>query len=266
MHSAVTMNTTAEAVRTTALDIRYAQVGLLQLKLRTTDPGAILDELTGKVATVPHFFRQTAICLDLAELAGERSVTEMRAVIEAVRRCGLLVAGFAEGPTSTELGKAMALPVIAGFKPQNSVPRAPAPAAAAAAPEPAPAPVSKPQLQPQPQPQPQPLPALIHTQPVRSGQRLYARDRDLIITGSVGAAAEVMADGCVHIYGALRGRAMAGVRGDTGARVFTQAFGAELVAVAGVFKVFEQLPADLAGHPVQTMLVGEELRLARLGD
>ncbi len=90
--------------------------------------------------------------------------------------------------------------------------------------------------------------------------------RDLIITGSVGAAAEVMADGCVHIYGALRGRAMAGLRGDTNARVFTHEFYAELVAVAGVFKVFEKLPADLAGHPVQTLLVGEELRLARLDD
>jgi septum site-determining protein MinC len=245
------MNTTAEAVRTTALDIRYAQVGLLQLKLRTTDPGAILDELTGKVATVPQFFRQTAICLDLAELEGERGVPEMRAVIDAVRRCGLLVAGFAEGPTSTELAKAMSLPVIAGFKPQNVAPRAPATTAPAAV---------------APAPMPQPLPALIHTQPVRSGQRLYARDRDLIITGSVGATAEVMADGCVHIYGALRGRAMAGVRGDTNARVFTHGFYAELVAVAGVFKVFEQLPAELAGHPVQTLLVGEDLRLARLDD
>jgi septum site-determining protein MinC len=255
MNAAVPMNTTAEAVRTTALDIRYAQVGLLQLKLRTTDPGAILDELTGKVATVPQFFRQTAICLDLAELEGEPSVLEMRGVIEAVRRCGMLVAGFAEGATSTELAKAMSLPVIAGFKPQNSAPRATA-TSAAAAPVQAPAPA----------PAPQPLPALIHTQPVRSGQRLYARDRDLIITAGVGAAAEVMADGCVHIYGALRGRAMAGVRGDTNARVFTNEFYAELVGVAGVFKVFEELPADLAGRPVQTLLVGEELRLARLDD
>jgi septum site-determining protein MinC len=249
------MNTTAEAVQTTALDIRYAQVGLLQLKLRTTDPGAILDELTGKVATVPQFFRQTAICLDLTELEGEPGVTEMRGVIEAIRRCGMLVAGFVEGPVSTELAKAMALPVIAGFRPQNAAPRAPA----AVAPAPTPA-------APAAAPAPQPLPALIHTQPVRSGQRLYARDRDLIITGSVGAAAEVMADGCVHIYGALRGRAMAGVRGDANARVFVREFLPELVGVAGVFKVFEQLPADLAGRPVQALLFGEELRFARLDD
>ncbi len=244
---------TPEAAQTTALDIRYSQVGLLQLKLRTTDPGAILDELTGKVATVPQFFRQTAICLDLVELEVEPGVPEMRGVIEAIRRCGMLVVGFAEGPTSPELAKAMGLPVIAGFRPQNTAPRP------AATPAPAPTPTTAPAPQ-------LPLPALIHTQPVRSGQRVYARDRDLIITGSVGAAAEVMADGCVHIYGALRGRAMAGVRGDTNARVFTQEFYAELVAVAGVFKVFEKLPAELAGHSVQTLLVGEELRLARLDD
>ena len=117
---------------------------------------------------------------------------------------------------------------------------------------------------PAPAPAPPSLPALIHTQPVRSGQRLYARERDLIITATVGAGAEVMADGCVHIYGALRGRAMAGVRGDTGARVFVQEFAAELIAVAGVFRIFEQLPKDLAGHPVQALLAGEELRLVRL--
>lgn len=246
------MNTAADAVRTTAIDIRYGQVGLLQLKLRSTDPGAILDELTGKVATAPQFFRQTAICLDLAELEGEPGVAEMRGVIDAVRRCGMLVVGFAEGPASPALGKAMSLPVIAGFRPQAPAPQARVAEPAAAAPAPVPAPA------------PQALPALIHTQPVRSGQRIYARDRDLIITASVGAAAEVMADGCVHVYGALRGRAMAGVRGDTGARVFTREFRAELVAVAGVFKVFEKLPADLAGQPVQALLAGEELRFARL--
>jgi septum site-determining protein MinC len=244
------MNNTADAARTTALDLRYSQVGLLQMKLRSTDPGAILDELTGKVATVPQFFRQTAICLDLAELEGEPDVAEIRGVIEAVRRCGMLVVGFTEGRASAELARATALPVIAGFRPQNSAPRAVAPAVLAPAPAPAPA--------------PQPLPALIHSQPVRSGQRVYARDRDLIVLGTVGAAAEVMADGCVHIYGALRGRAMAGVRGDANARVFTHAFHAELVAVAGVFKVFEQLPAELAGQPVQALLDGDDLRVARL--
>ncbi len=250
------MSTTAEAALKAALEIRYTQVGLLQMKLRTTDPGTILDELTGKLATAPQFFQQTAICLDLRELNAEPGKAELLAVIDAVRRGGMRVIGLAEGPASVTLGDAVGLPVIAGFRSQ-AAPQRPAAAPAAAAPA-APSPAAA------PAPPAQSLPALIHTQPVRSGQRLYARDRDLIITATVGAGAEVMADGCVHIYGALRGRAMAGVRGDTGARLFVREFRAELVAVAGVFRIFEQMPAELAGQPVQALLADDELRLVRL--
>lgn len=244
------MSTTAETAQKAALEIRYAQVGLLQLKLRSIDPGAILDELTGKLAAAPQFFQQTAICLDLRELETEPVVAELREVIEAVQRGGMRVVGLTEGAASVTLAGSIGLPVIAGFRPQGT----PRPRTPAVAPSPAPPPAAPAAA----------LPALIHTQPVRSGQRLYARERDLIITATVGAGAEVMADGCVHIYGSLRGRAMAGVRGDTGARVFVREFRAELIAVAGVFRIFEQLPAELAGHPVQALLAGEELRLARL--
>jgi septum site-determining protein MinC len=110
------------------------------------------------------------------------------------------------------------------------------------------------------------LAALIHSQTVRSGQRIYARDRDLVITSGVGAGAEVMADGCVHIYGSLRGRAMAGVHGQLSARVFCHEFNAELVSIAGVFRVFETIPPELIGKPVQAWLDGEDLRFAVVGN
>ena len=109
------------------------------------------------------------------------------------------------------------------------------------------------------------LPTLMQHQPVRSGQRVYARNRGLIVTTVVGAGAEVMADGCVHIYGTLRGRAMAGARGEVTARVFCQAFNAELVSIAGVFRVFETIPPELAGKPVQAWLDGDDLRFERIG-
>ncbi len=109
------MNTTAEAARKTALDIRYGQVGLLQLKLRSTDPGLILDELTGKVATTPQFFRQTAICLDLAELEGEPACPKCAASSRRSAAAACWWRGFAEGPAIAELAKAMALPVITGL-------------------------------------------------------------------------------------------------------------------------------------------------------
>ena len=86
-----------------------------------------------------------------------------------------------------------------------------------------------------------------------------------VITRCVGAGAEVMADGCVHVYGTLRGRAMAGVRGEVSARVFCHDFHAELVSVAGVFRVFETIPPELAGKPVQAWLDGDDLRFGRIG-
>jgi septum site-determining protein MinC len=105
----------------------------------------------------------------------------------------------------------------------------------------------------------------IQQQTVRSGQRIYARNRDLVVTAAIGAGAEVMADGCVHIYGSLRGRAMAGARGQLSSRVFCQEFHAELVSIAGVFRVFETIPDELAGNPVQAWLEGEDLHFARVG-
>jgi septum site-determining protein MinC len=106
----------------------------------------------------------------------------------------------------------------------------------------------------------------MQTQPVRSGQRVYARNRDLIVTAMVAAGAEVMADGCVLIYGPLRGRVMAGAHGDTDARVFCQQFHAELVSIAGVFRVFETIPPELAGMPVQAWLSGDDLKFAKMGE
>src|SRR5262249_49731465 len=97
-----------------------------------------------------------------------------------------------------------------------------------------------------------------------SGQRIYARSRDLVVTSMIGAGAEVIADGCVHVYGSLRGRAVAGARGDTSGRVFCQGFNAELVSGAGVVRGFEALPPGPAGKPVQAWLDGDDLRFAPL--
>ena len=229
-----------------AIDIRFGQVGLIQVRLRSTDPGAILDELTGRVASAPLFFQRTGVCLDLTVLGRDPALEEMRPVMDAVRRAGMLPVGLVGGSAAMEtLSAALELPLLAPFRPQTqSVPVVQAPAAPERA-EPG-------------------IPALMQHQPVRSGQRIYARSRDLVVTSMIGAGAEVIADGCVHVYGSLRGRAVAGARGDTSARVFCQAFHAELVSVAGVFRVFETLPPELAGKPVQAWLDGDDLRFAPL--
>jgi len=238
------MNKSVDATRVPALEIRFGQVGLAQLRLRTTDPGVILDELTGRIASAPSFFERTAVCLDFSVLAKEPDVAEIRAVIDAVRRSGMLLAGLSDGHDAVEkLSRALELPVLTQFRIQKKPPPIVAPA----------------------DPTDLYTPSLMHHNPVRSGQRVYARNRDLVVTTTVGAGAEVMADGCVHIYGTLRGRAMAGAHGEVTARVFCQEFHAELVSIAGVFRVFETIPKELAGKPVQAWLDGDDLRFARVG-
>jgi septum site-determining protein MinC len=240
------MHKPADVTREHAVEIRFGQVGLVQVRLHTTDPGSILDELTGKTATAPQFFDRTAVCLDLSALARPPAADEIRAVIDAVRRAGMLSVGLAQGGASAEsLARELDLPLFTHIRASGKT----VPVVQAAAPPPEPA----------------GLPALMQHQPVRSGQRVYARNRDLIVTATVAAGAEVMADGCVHIYGPLRGRVMAGAHGDTEARVFCQEFNAELVSIAGVFRVFETIPAELTGVPVQAWLAGEDLRFARIG-
>jgi septum site-determining protein MinC len=248
------MNRSAEAKERAALEIRFGPVDLAQVRIRTTDPGAIVDDLTGRVATAPRFFERAAVCLDLNSLAEEPGPDDCRAVIAAVRRAGMLPIGLVQGAPFVEaLARALDLPVLVPPRARGAAERAAGAASpagrAAAAPQ-------VPEIDRR---------ALMHHQHVRSGQRLFARERDLVVTSTVAAGAEVMADGCVHVYGSLRGRAVAGVHGDVTARVFCQEFSAELVSIAGVFRVFETLPPELAGRPVQAWLDGEDLRFAPIG-
>ncbi len=260
-NTGLSMKQPADAAREQAVEVRFGQVGILQVRLRTTQPGEILDELTGKTATAPHFFDRTPVCLDLSSLPKLPSAEDIRGVIDVVRRAGMMTVGLAQGGTSIEeLANQLELPVIhhvrASTRTAPVVQAAPAPTPA---PTPAPAPALVPEVAAVP-------PTLMQTQPVRSGQRVYARNRDLIVTAMVAAGAEVMADGCVHIYGPLRGRVMAGAHGDTDARVFCQQFHAELVSIAGVFRVFETIPPELAGMPVQAWLSGDDLKFAKIGE
>lgn len=220
---------------------------MAQVRLRTLDANAVHDELAARVATAPQMFERTAVCLDLSALDKEPDAAETRAVLDAIRQAGMFPVGLAHGTSTVDaLARALDLPVLTQFRVQpRTVPVERKPAA--------------------PEPTAFMNPTLMHHQPVRSGQRIYARHRDLVVTSVVGAGAEVMADGCVHIYGALRGRAAAGVGGEVTARVFCQEFHAELISIAGVFRVFETIPPELAGKPVQAWLDGDDLKLARVG-
>ena len=251
------------------IDIRFGQLGVLQLRLRTLDPGLILDELSGRYSSAPQFFRRAAVCIDLLTVKPFPDVAALRAIIDAVSRTGMIPIGIAGEATAAEpLAVAVNLPVLSALRTQvrpgpalEAERREPEPQftveaeTEAASPEPSAADAAP----------PRDTTALLHTQMVRSGQRVYARHRDLIVSAGVASGSEVMADGCVHVYGSLRGRAIAGTRGDTSARIFCQEFHAELVSIAGVFRIFETVPTDLSGKPVQVWLDGEKLHCTRIG-
>lgn len=246
-----------------ACDLRFGQVGIACVRVRRVDAAALCDELERRVRAAPQMFSRAAVVLDLSHLLDLPDDGTVDALLEAVRSAGMLPVGLAYGTSETEaLAKRMGLPLIAKFRaayePAHGSQVAAEPAHAveahAAQREPilsGPAPGSA-------------QGALHHTGSVRSGQQIYARDRDLIVTGAVANGAEVIADGNIHIYGGLRGRAMAGAQGDGKARIFVSDFRPELVAIAGQYRVFEQIPDDLEGQSVQCWLDGEKLLIAKL--
>lgn len=110
-----------------------------------------------------------------------------------------------------------------------------------------------------------PAPTMVVDKPLRSGQRVYAKGGDLVVLALVNHGAEVIADGSVHVYAPLRGKAIAGARGDTSARIYAHSLEAELLSIAGIYRTTENpLPADVAGKPAQVLLDGEKLLMQPL--
>jgi septum site-determining protein MinC len=247
-----------------ACDLRFGQVGIACVRVRRIDAAALCDELERRVRAAPQMFARAAVVLDLSHLLDLPDDGAVDALLEAVRSAGMLPVGLAYGTSETEaLAKRMGLPLIAKFRaayePVNSSPAG----GSAAQTEPAAPSVQREPILSAPAPGSM-QGAQHHAGSVRSGQQVYARDRDLIVTGAIANGAEVIADGNIHIYGSLRGRAMAGAQGDQKARIFVSDFRAELVAIAGQYRVFEQIPDNLEGQSVQCWLDGEKLMIAKL--
>lgn len=237
-------------------ELKIGQVGIANLRVRELDVAALAAEMRERVGRAPKLFAHAAVVLDFGGLSRCPDAASVRALIAGLREAGALPVALAYGTSEIEaLARELDLPLLAKFRAQYESVAAPAetPAAStanahvAAAPTPAPGAIG-----------------LVHTQPVRSGQQVYAQGRDLTITAAVGAGAEVIADGSIHIYAPLRGRALAGAQGDRNARIFCREFDAELVAVAGHYKVLEEIPAALRGRPVQIWLDGERIQIEAL--
>ncbi|MCE7032528.1 septum site-determining protein MinC [Lysobacter sp. GX 14042] len=244
-------------------ELKIGQVGIANLRIRSLDPARLADEMAARVRRAPSMFDRAAVVLDFGGLSQVPDAATARELVEALRGAGVLPVALAYGSSDTDrLARDLGLPLLAKFRAQYErdpgAVSAPAPAAppAAAAPSPEPPPRTTATAV---------APGMVHAPLVRSGQQVYADNRDLTVLAGVGAGAEVIADGSVHIYGPLRGRALAGAQGNEQARIFCNEFHAELVAIAGHYKVMEDLPAALRGKPVQVWLQDGQLHIAPQG-
>ncbi|HVX04788.1 MAG TPA: septum site-determining protein MinC [Rhodanobacteraceae bacterium] len=241
-----------------AADLRFGQVGIANVRVRSSDPAALRAAIEVRVREAPALFERAPVVVDLSFLSPQPGDDAVRALLDAVRGAGMLPVGLAYGDDATDgLSRRLGLPLIAKFRAQyERTERAAsndeaAPRVAASA-------------QPAPSAPAGPVTALQHHQPVRTGQQVYAQGCDLVVVGAVANGAEVLADGNIHVYGALRGRAFAGALGDKGARIFCGEFRAEIVSIAGHYRVFEELPKEFAGKAVQIRLEQDKLQITRL--
>lgn len=245
-------------------ELKIGQVGIANLRIRTFDVARLAAEMQDRVKRAPNLFARAAVVLDFGGLAQLPDTSSARTLIEGLRNAGVLPVALAYGTSETErLAEALQLPLLARFRAQYERSDTDIPAATAAKPAPAAAPSRSPEPAPTAR-EGSNAPGVVHAPMVRSGQQLYADNRDLTVLTGVGAGAEVIADGSVHIYGPLRGRALAGAKGNEQARIFCREFHAELVAIAGHYKVLEDVPEELRGKAVQVWLHDGQLHLAAL--
>jgi septum site-determining protein MinC len=209
-----------------------------------------LDDLAARSA---GFFLGRPVVLDVTDLEIDRP--QLKGLIAELGRRNVSVMGIEGGrPSLVEPGMP---PALKGGRPAADFEVAVAePANEAVAPVEA-AKVEPPVTR-------QALQSLIISEPVRSGQSVIFADGDVTIIGSVASGAEVIAGGSIHIYGALRGRAMAGSIGNASARIFCRKLEAELVAIDGIYKMAEDMPQNLRGQPVQWWLEGETIMADKL--
>ena len=248
-------------------ELKIGQVGIANLRVRTLDVAQLVREMRERVERAPKLFGRAAVIVDFGGLAQIPDLATAGALIDGLREAGVLPVALAYGTRDNDaLAESLCLPVLAKFRAQyeraEAAP-APAPAPPPAARETAPAASRASAKAAAADPRPA-APGRMQKTAVRSGQQLYAEGCDLTVLSTVGAGAEVISDGSIHVYGALRGRALAGAQGNADARIFCREFHAELVAIAGHYKVLDDIPAKLRGKAVQVWLENGHLKLEAL--
>ena len=246
-----------------AFELKSAQLTLVALLIKTPDLAKLAAELLKKFGPngeSPEFFDTDGVVLDFSQAGLSLPHPQWNLLLNTLSQCRL-VASAVRGLDDASLavakksGIAEAPPDIRrpATSKASSVAASPAVAPTAALPKASQA-LPSPAMTP-PVARDGANPTMVVSKPLRSGQKVYARGADLIVMAMVNRGAEVIADGNIHVYAPLRGKAMAGARGNTSARIFALALEPELVSIAGVYRTTEQeLGPDVLGKPAQVRL------------
>lgn len=245
----MTMNHTDPLDQEPVFRLKGNLLAVTVLELLHNDLDRLDRQLSDKVASAPNFFHDTPLLLGLEQLAEDEPDLDLDALLDLCQRHGLLPLGMrARRGADLAAAQALGIPLL----PSGGRERAPLAEPAA------------PRVE-EPPPEPAVNATRVITRPVRGGQQVYAPKGDLIVLSAVSPGAELIADGNVHVYGPLRGRVLAGASGDTAARIFCQQLTAELLSIAGRYKVAEDLRRSPQwGKSVQASLVGDVLNITRL--
>ena len=230
-----------------SFDLKSATLPLIAVLLKTVDLAELADAMQARLADTPDFFEQDPVVVDLAAVRDADEPVDFATLITLLRSYHVVPIAVRSGSVGQ-----MAAAQAAGLLVAPDTP----PARAEAAPV---------EVQEVVREVVREVPvasagAMVIDKPLRSGQQVYARGTDLIVMALVSHGAEVIADGNVHIYAPLRGKAIAGARGNTDARIFCTCLEPQLVSIAGIYRTTETaLPDNVAGKPAQVRLDGEKL-------
>ena len=235
--------------------LKGSVVTTVLLEIQTFSQHKIVDQLKEKIEQVPHFFNQAPVIIDISKMTESVVYEDFNALVVSVGELGLGVIGWrCDAQRVPEWRNQLTIPLLPASKtrPINT------PSAVVEQAQNADV-VVKTVVEERLVPQT----TKVITKPIRSGQQVYA-EGDLIILTQVSAGAEVLADGNIHVYGALRGRALAGVKGDTSARIFCKSMEAELVSIAGNFMLSDGLQNIIWKESAQVLLVEDSLEILAL--
>lgn len=231
----------------TPIELKGSSFTLSVVHLHEAKPEVIRQALEEKIAQAPAFLQHAPVVVNVGALQGPVNWAQLQNVISESGLRVVGVSGCKDAELKAEIER-VGLPLLTEGKEKTA---RPAPAAKPAAAEPA-----------------TPAPALTKTRlidvPVRSGQRIYAPNCDLIVTSHVSAGAELIADGNIHVYGMMRGRALAGASGERDAQIFSTHLAAELVSIAGEYWLSDQIPAEFYGKAARLRLAENALTVQSL--